>query len=100
MTQYKSAIKNENDLVIRLSPNMIDTFSNFPHKLLLTDRQVSRIRKAFSIENALRILETCLSVNNNLCGKLLKVSIMLGDNLITKSFSFFIADLYCVILYY
>ena len=45
--------------------------------------------------NALRILETCQSVNNNSCGILvlsLESPVMLGDNLITKSFSFFIAD--------
>ena len=36
-------------------------------------------------ENGLRVLETCLSVNNNQCGKLplsLESSIILGDNLI------------------
>ena len=38
----KSAIKNENDVVIRLSPNMIGDSNdkgNFPHELLLTNRQ-------------------------------------------------------------
>ena len=47
------------------------------------------------LENALRMLETCLSVNNNLWGKLvssLESPIMLGDNLITTSVPFFIAD--------
>ena len=46
-------------------------------------------------ENALRILENCLSVSNNSCGKLvlsLESPTMLEDNLITTSFSFFIAD--------
>ena len=44
---------------------------------------------------ALRILETCLSVNNNSYGKLslsLELSIMFDDNLKTISISFFIAD--------
>ena len=49
LNKLKSAIKNEKEVVIRLSPNMIgesnDKF-NFPHELLLTDRQVSSIRKA------------------------------------------------------
>ena len=39
LNKLKSAIKNENDVVIRLSPNMIgDSIDkgNFPHKLLLT----------------------------------------------------------------
>ena len=45
------------------------------------------------LANALRILETCLPVSNNSCGKLVLSSespIMLGDNLITTSFSFFL----------
>ena len=51
LNKLKSATKNENDVVVRLSPNMIgdsNDQTNFPHELLLTDRQVSRIRKAFS----------------------------------------------------
>ena len=55
LNKLKSAIKNANDVVIRLSPNMIGTFSNFPHKLLLTDRQVSSIRKAFSNNSSVDI---------------------------------------------
>ena len=46
------------------------------------------------LANYLRKLETRLSVNNNSCGKLplsLASPIMLGDNLITTSFLFFIA---------
>ena len=52
LNKLKSAIKNENEVVIRLSPNMIgDSNDNgsFPHELLLTDRQVSSIHKAFAI---------------------------------------------------
>ena len=51
LTKVKAAIKNETDVVIRLSPNMIgdsNDQTNFPHALLLTERQVSSIRKAFS----------------------------------------------------
>ena len=52
LNKLKSAITKENDVVtIRLSPNMIgdsNDKSNFPHELLLTNRQVSSIRKAFS----------------------------------------------------
>ena len=37
--KLKSAIKNETEVVLRLSSNMIgDNGANFPHKLLLTDR--------------------------------------------------------------
>ena len=51
LNKLKSAIKNENDVVIRLSPNMIGDSNdegNYPHELLLTNRQVSSIRKAFA----------------------------------------------------
>ena len=51
LNKLKSAIKNETDVVLRLSSNMIgnsDDNTNFPHELLLTNRQVSNLRKAFS----------------------------------------------------
>ena len=54
VNKLKAAIKNENDVVIRLSPNMIGDSNdkgNFPHELLLTDRHVSCIRKAFAANN-------------------------------------------------
>ena len=44
-------LSTQDNTKLRLSPNMIGDFNdeaNFPHKLLLTDRQVSRIRKAFA----------------------------------------------------
>ena len=41
LNQFKSALKNEAEVVLRLSSNMIgDDESNFPHKLLLTNRQI------------------------------------------------------------
>ena len=51
LNKLKSAIKNETDVVLRLSSNMIgnsDDESNFPHKLLLTNRQLANLRKAFA----------------------------------------------------
>ena len=51
LTKLKSAIKNESEVVLRLSLNMIgdsNDKTNFPHELLLTDRQISNIRKAFA----------------------------------------------------
>ena len=51
LNKLKAAIQNENDVVITLSPNMIgdsNDKTNFPHELLLTERQVSSIRRAFS----------------------------------------------------
>ena len=50
LNKFKSAIKNETEVVLRLSSNMIgDNKTNFPHKLSLTNRQVSNLRKAFEI---------------------------------------------------
>ena len=47
LNKFKSAIKNETEIVLRLSSNMIgDDETNFPHKLLLTNRQVSKLPKA------------------------------------------------------
>ena len=47
--KLKSAIKNESEVVLRLSSNMIgDDETNFPHKLLLTNRQVANLCKAFA----------------------------------------------------
>ena len=47
LNKFKSAIKNENEVVLRLSSSMIDdNETNFPHKLLVTNRQVSNLRKA------------------------------------------------------
>ena len=51
LNQLKSAIKNETDVVLRLSSNLIGNSSdnnNFPHELLLTNRQVANICKAFA----------------------------------------------------
>ena len=51
LNKLKSAIKNETDVVLRLSSNMIGNSgdnTNFSHELLLTNRQVANIRKAFA----------------------------------------------------
>ena len=51
LSKLKSAIKHETDVVLRLSSNMIvssDDKTNFPHNLLLTNRQVANLRKAFA----------------------------------------------------
>ena len=49
--KLKSAIKNENDVVLRLSSNMTgnsDDNTNFSHELLLTNGQVANLGKAFA----------------------------------------------------
>ena len=56
LNKLKSAIKNETEVVLKLSSNMIgDDESNFPHKLLLTNRQVANLREAFAINSKTNI---------------------------------------------
>ena len=50
LNKLKSAIKSETEVVLRLSSNMISNCNNktnFPHKLLLTNRQVANLPKTF-----------------------------------------------------
>ena len=95
LNKLKSAIKNENDVVIRLSPNMIgdsNDKTNFPHELLLTNRQVSSIRKAFANNSSvdIKFSKTHLSKMiqsggflGKLLGPLLKTGLPLIKNVIT-----------------
>ena len=56
LNKLKSAIKNETEVVLRLSSNMIgNNETNFPHELLLTDRQVSSLRKSFANHSSIDI---------------------------------------------
>ena len=51
LNKLKSAIKNKTDVVLKLSSDIIgnlDDETNFPDKLLLTDRQVANLRRAFA----------------------------------------------------
>ena len=49
LDKLKSAIENKTEAVLGLSSNMVgDDETNFPHKLLLTNRQVANLRKAFA----------------------------------------------------
>ena len=51
LNKLKSSIENETDVVLRISSNMVGNSNdntNFPHELLLTNRQVENIRKAFA----------------------------------------------------
>ena len=56
LNTFKSAIKNETDIVLRLSSNMIgDNENSFPHKLLLTNTQVSILCKVFANNSSANI---------------------------------------------
>ena len=50
LNKLKFAIKNETEVVLRLSSDLIgDDETNFPHKLLLTNRQVANCVKLLQI---------------------------------------------------
>ena len=66
LSKLKSTIKNENDVVLILSSNMVGNSNdntNFPHELLLTKRQVENIRKAFAnhLSTDIKLSKTQLS---------------------------------------
>ena len=51
LNKLRSAIKNENEVVFRLSSNMVgDNETNFPHKLLLTNRKVANLHLSTDIK--------------------------------------------------
>ena len=64
LIKLKSTIKNEAEGVLRLPSNMIgDNEDNFPHELLLTNRQVPNLRKSFANNSStdIKLSETQLS---------------------------------------
>ena len=51
LNRLQLAIRNKTDVILRLSSNMIgnsDDKTNFLHKLLLTNRQIANLCKAFA----------------------------------------------------
>ena len=58
LSKLKSSIKNETDVILRISSNMVgdsNNNTNFPNELLLTNRQVANIRKAFANHSSIDI---------------------------------------------
>ena len=92
LSKLKSAIKNETEIVLRLSSNMIgNNETNFPHELLLTDRKVSNLRKSFVNNSSadIKLSKTQLSKMiqsgaflSRLIGPLLKTGLPLIKNVI------------------
>ena len=109
MTQYNSLnvklsnsqlnkLKNETDVVLRISSNMVSNSNdntNFPHELLLTNRQVANIRKAFAKNTStdIKLSKTQLSkmiksggflgnLLGKLAGPLMKVAMPLAKNVL------------------
>ena len=94
LNKLESAIKNETDVILRLSSNMIgnsDDETNFPHKLLLTNGQVANLRNAFAnhISTDIKLPKTQLSrviqsggFLGRLLGPLLRTGLPLMKNVI------------------
>ena len=92
LNKFKSAIKNETEVILRLSSNMIgDNETDFSHKLLLTNRQVSNPRKDFANHSSadIKLSKTQLSKMiqsggflGRLLGPLLKTGLPLIKNVI------------------
>ena len=98
LNKQKSSIKNENDVVLRISSNIFGNSkdnTNFPHELLLINRQVANIRKAFAKNTSIdkKLSKTQLSKMiqsggflGNLLGKLagpfMKVAMPLAKNVL------------------
>ena len=64
LNKSNSTIKNKSEVVLRLSSNMTgDDETNFRHKLLLTNRQVANLRKAFANKSStdIKLSKTHLS---------------------------------------
>ena len=56
--KLKSGIKNNTEVTFKISTNVVgdsNVENNFPHKLLLTNTQVSKLHKAFANGSAANI---------------------------------------------
>ena len=74
LNKLKPAIKNKTEVVLRLSSNMIgDDEINFPHQLLLTNRQVANLRKAFAGKSS-----TDIKLSKNQISKMMQSGGFLG----------------------
>ena len=94
LSKLKSVIKNETDVVLRLSSNMVGNSgdsTNFPHELLLTNRQVANLCKAFAKNTStdIKLSKTQLSKMiqsgeflGRLLGPLLRTGLPLMNNVI------------------
>ena len=73
LDKLKSAIKNISEVILRLSSNMIGDKTNFPHELLLTNKQVSNLRKAFA-----NYLPTDIKLSKTQLSKMMQLGGFLG----------------------
>ena len=97
LNKLKSSIKNETDVVLGISSNMVGNSNdntNFPNEILLTNRQVANVRKAFAKNTStdIKLSKTQLSKMiqsggflGKLLGSLLKTGLPL-IKIVIKSF--------------
>ena len=93
LNKLKSSIKNETDVVLQISSNIVSNSNdntNFPHELLLTNRQVANIRKAFAKNTSIDIKLSKMiqsggflgNLLGKLAGPLMKVAVPLAKNVL------------------
>ena len=98
LNKLKSSIKNETDIALRISSNMVSNSNdntNFPHELLLINRKVANIRKAFANHSSIdiKLSKTQLSkmirsggflgkLLGKLAGPLMKVAMPFAKNVL------------------
>ena len=96
LNKLKSAITNETDVVLRISSGMVGNSndnSNFPHKLLLTDKQAFRKAFANNLSTDVKFSKTQLlkmsqsggflgNLLSKLAGPLMKVAMPLAKNVL------------------
>ena len=91
LNKLRSAIKNKSEVVLRLSSNIGNNETIFPHKLLLTNGQVANLHKAFANKSStdIKLSRTQISTMiqsggflGRLLGPLLKTGLPLIKNVI------------------
>ena len=66
LNKVKSGIKNGTEVILELSSNVVDDFNvenNFLHKLLLTNTQASKLRKAFANDSSANIKQSKIQLH-------------------------------------
>ena len=84
LNKLKSSIKNETDVVLRISSNMVGNANdniNFPHELLLTNRQVVKKSKT-QLSKMMQSGGFLGNLLGKLAGPLMKVAMPLAKNVL------------------
>ena len=79
LNKLKSEIKDGTEVTLKLSSNVVKDYNdenNFPHKLLLTNTQVSKLCKAFAYNRTIR------RILDRLLGPSLKTGLLLIGNVL------------------